>query len=293
MHPTFRLMAVLAHPDDESLGFGGTLARYAAEGVATSLVCATRGERGWTGEPAANPGPLALGRRREAELRAAAAALGVAEVAFLGYLDGELDRAAPGEAVARIVGHIRRVRPQVVMTFGPDGAYGHPDHIAISQLTTAAVARAADPTFDDGSGAAPHRVAKLYYRIWTDAEWATTESVFGRTTIEVAGERRGAMIWPDWAATARLDTADWWPAVRAAVFCHRSQVGGHAALASLPPVGHRALWGAQHFYRAMSTVDGAPGVETDLFAGLRAAAAPPVSGVDRTGLVLAGAGVRR
>ena len=80
MDRTLRLMAVLAHPDDESVGLGGTLARYAAEGIETSLVCATRGELGWAGEPAAYPGPLALGRLREAELLAAADALGVADV---------------------------------------------------------------------------------------------------------------------------------------------------------------------------------------------------------------------
>ena len=162
MDRRLRLMAVLAHPDDESLGLGGTLAKYAAEGIATSLVCATRGERGWTGEPAAYPGPLALGRLREAELRAAADALGIADVALLDYLDGDLRCADPTEAVARIVAELRRVRPDVVVTFGPDGAYGHPDHVAISQLATTAVARAADPTYDDGVGAEPHRVAKGY-----------------------------------------------------------------------------------------------------------------------------------
>ena len=239
-----RLMAILAHPDDESLALGGTLAKYAAEGVETLLVCATRGEVGWQGTPATDPSPLALGRMRE--------------------------------AIARIVAEVRRVRPDVVVTFGPDGVYGHPDHVAISQLATAAVTCAADSTYD-GCAATPHRVAKLYYRIWTSAEQATYEAVFGKVTIDVDGERRGWVSWPDWAVTSRLDTADHWRAVRQAVACHQSQVGGVSALGRLRPEEHRRLWGAQHFYRALTTLTTGHGVEDDLFAGLRQAMVRPAA----------------
>lgn len=90
-------MAVLAHPDDESLGFGGTLARYASEGVTTALVTATRGDRGRFGDArpgdVGHPGPAALGSIRESELRAAAATLGVHDVSVLGYSDQHVDRA--------------------------------------------------------------------------------------------------------------------------------------------------------------------------------------------------------
>lgn len=127
-----KLLCVLAHPDDESLGLGGALAKYAAEGAETYLITATRGEHGWWGEPADYPGPIALGRVRETELRAAASALHLRAVHFLNYIDGELDRAEPRAAVAQITALIRYIRPHVVATFGPDGAYGHPDHIAIS-----------------------------------------------------------------------------------------------------------------------------------------------------------------
>ncbi len=148
---TLRLMAVLAHPDDESLGLGGTLAKYASEGVEVFLLTATRGDRGrfrgYRLDEKQHPGPAALANIREAELRAAASALGVREVSILDYHDQQLDRANPSEAVAAIAGHIRRVKPDVVVTFGPDGAYGHPDHIAISQFTTAAIVAAADPAF--------------------------------------------------------------------------------------------------------------------------------------------------
>jgi LmbE family N-acetylglucosaminyl deacetylase len=267
-HPN-RLMCILAHPDDESLALGGTLAMYAAKGVRTSLVVATRGERGWTGEPAAYPGSRVLGRMREVELRAAAMALGVSDLVFLDQLDGELDQVDQLTMVAKIVAEIRRFRPDVVVTFGPDGVYGHPDHIAISQLTTTAVICAAYSGFDDPSGAPPHRVAKLYYRIWTAAECAVYRSVFGDVAIDVGGTRREMVAWPDWAITTQLDTSDYWPEVRAAVACHRSQVGDIAQLAGLDAVMHRKLWGVQHFFRAMSVVSTAPGVEGDLFAGLQ------------------------
>src|SRR5262245_4684681 len=121
-----KLMAVLAHPDDESLGIGGTLARYAAEGVETYLVTATRGERGRLGEGGEKPPPDVVCRVREAELREAAQVLGIREVQFLDYRDGDLDQVNVAEAVARIAGHLRRVRPHIVITFGPEGAYGHP-----------------------------------------------------------------------------------------------------------------------------------------------------------------------
>src|SRR5687768_11354909 len=205
MTSALRLMAVLAHPDDESLALGGALARYAAEGVETHLVMATRGERGWHDDPAFYPGPLALGRLREDELTAAARALGLAGVTYLDYLDGDLACADPEPAVARIADALRRVRPDVVVTFGPDGVYGHPDHVAISQFTTAAIARAADGDFTTRSALPAHAVAKLYYRICTAAETERYQAVFGDVGIDVDGERRRWVSWPDWAVTTRLD----------------------------------------------------------------------------------------
>src|SRR5437660_2087592 len=117
MTDQLKLMCILAHPDDESLGTGGILARYAAEGVETYLITATRGERGWYGDEREHPGLDVLGRTREAELRAAAEVLGIREVHFLDYIDGDLDQAHPAEAIAKIVGHLRRVKPDVVVTF--------------------------------------------------------------------------------------------------------------------------------------------------------------------------------
>jgi hypothetical protein len=106
-------------------------------------------------------------------LHAAARELGVAEVSLLGR-DGELDQADPAEATGKIVAELRRVKPHVVLTFGPDGAYGHPDHIAISQLTTAAAICAAEANYAREDGPAPHRVSKLYCLAWRAGKWAAS-----------------------------------------------------------------------------------------------------------------------
>lgn len=272
---TRRLMAVLAHPDDESLGFGGTLARYAAEGVETSLVTATRGQRGryagnMPGSPE-HPGREALGRIREAELRAAAAELGVGDVTVLDHEDQVLDAADPREAVTAIVGHLRRIRPQVVLTFAPDGGYGHPDHIAISQFTSAATMAASDPAFGAGGVAAlgpPHTVMKLYHLAWTADTWSAYEAAFRKLVSTVDGVARQATPWPDWAITTVVDTERWWPTVWRAVSCHRSQVTAYERLEHLTPEHHRALWGSQSFYRAFSLVNGGRRRESDLFEGV-------------------------
>jgi len=261
---TRRLMCVLAHPDDESLGTGGTLARYANEGVETYLVTATRGQRGWFGAPDENPGLKELGAIREHELRQAAHVLGVREVSVLDYVDGDLDQADPDEAVGQIAAHIRRVRPQVVVTFGPDGVYGHPDHIAICQFATAAVVEAAAPA----DGEPGHRVGKLYYMAETRERVRDYESIFGELVMTVDGVERRTPGWPDWMITTRLDTSATWRQVWRAIQCHRTQLPGYEALKNLPAERHAALWGAQTYYRAFSLVNGGRETETDLFEGI-------------------------
>src|SRR5690242_3690860 len=221
---TLKLMAVLAHPDDECLGNGGIFAKYAAEGLETHLVTATRGERGWMGSESDNPGLEALGRMRETELLAAAEVLGIRHVDFLDYVDGELDVANPPEAVAKIAGHLRRVKPQVVVTFGQYGGYGHPDHIAISQFTTAAIVRAADPNWSDSARLAPHSVSKLYYLAETKAMFAVYESVFGDLIMYIDGVKRGLVPWPEWSITTLIDTWAYWRTIWRAICCHQTQI---------------------------------------------------------------------
>jgi LmbE family N-acetylglucosaminyl deacetylase len=271
---TFKLMAVLAHPDDESLGFGGTLARYSAEEVETYLVTATRGERGRFFPPDRKTEPTEVGRVREAELRAAASVLDVREVVILGYPDGAVDRMDAATAIAAIVRHIRRIRPHVVVTFGADGAYGHPDHIAISQFTTAAVVCAADAEYDardDPRGDRPpaHRVAKLYNLAWRNAKWEAYQAAFRKLTSMVDGVARQANPWPDWAITTEIDTSSYWSIVWKAVCCHQTQMSMYERLDQLSEAQQRALWGSQEFYRVHSSANGGRKLETDLFEGLR------------------------
>jgi LmbE family N-acetylglucosaminyl deacetylase len=273
--PAPRLMAVLAHPDDESLGVGGTLAKYASEGVETFLLTATRGDggryRGYRAGDDQHPGASALATIRETELRAAASVLGVREVALLDYRDQQLDRADPREAVSQIAGHLRRIRPDVVMTFGPDGAYGHPDHIAISQFTTAAIVGAADPAFpcDGGEAVRPHAVSKLYYIAWPESTWAAYQAAFRKLVSTVDGVERQAVPWPDWAITTVIDTRSFWSTVWRAISCHESQVVAYERLQQLSSDHHEELWGWQSFYRVFSAVNGGRSRETDLFEGIR------------------------
>jgi LmbE family N-acetylglucosaminyl deacetylase len=265
-----RLMCVLAHPDDESLGTGGALAKYAVEGVATYLLTATRGERGRFHDGNGSPEPEVVGRTREAELMAAAGELGLREVKFLDYPDGALDTVDTAEAIEKIAGHLRRVKPQVVVTFGPEGAYGHPDHIAIGQLTAAAIVCAANPS----SACAPemgepHRVAKLYFIAWSAKKWSAYQAALKRLVFNVDGEERQAVPWPDWAITTVIDTSRVWPTVWRAVSCHKTQMAIYTKLAGLSDEHQRSLWGTQEFYRAFSSVNGGRVQESDLFEGLR------------------------
>jgi LmbE family N-acetylglucosaminyl deacetylase len=274
MNEGFKLLAVLAHPDDESLGFGGTLAKYAAEGVETYLVTATRGERGRFGSHGKCGDPAEIGRVREAELRAAAAELGIREVCVLSYPDGDVDQVEAGIAIRAIVSHIRRIQPHVVLTFGPEGAYGHPDHIAISQFTTAAVVCAADPGYrveeDPCKNPPPrHRVAKLHYLAWRNNKWEAYQAAFRKLTSLVDSVQRQAAPWPDWAVTTEIDTSAVWPTVWKAVCCHQTQMSIYERLESLTEDQQKALWGTQEFYRVYSSVSGGRKLETDLFEGLR------------------------
>jgi N-acetylglucosamine malate deacetylase 2 len=127
------LIVILAHPDDETFPMGGTLAKAAAEGKRVHLITATRGERGISGKRAAETAVL-----REAELRRACAELGVQQLTFLDYVDGTLANIPDSAGAARLLELMRQSRPDVVVTFGPDGISGHPDHLAVYRWTTAA-----------------------------------------------------------------------------------------------------------------------------------------------------------
>jgi N-acetyl-1-D-myo-inositol-2-amino-2-deoxy-alpha-D-glucopyranoside deacetylase len=174
MTPT--LLAVLAHPDDESFGMGGTLALYAARGADVYLVCATRGEVGMV-DPEHMQGFNTTAELRESELRCAAAQLGLKKVFFLDYRDsgmpGSPDNRHPDAQVAHpveevaghVVKYIRELKPDAVLTFDPIGGYRHPDHIHIHNATVLAFEKADDASFDPEKGP-PFKPRALYYHVF-------------------------------------------------------------------------------------------------------------------------------
>lgn len=234
-----RLLAVFAHPDDESIASGGLLALAAEAGAEVAVLCLTRGEGG---DPhASSEARQALAARREDELTEAATVLGVARVVVHGHQDGMLpwiDRAALD---ADIRAALDDLRPDVVVTFGPDGLYWHPDHIAVCERTTAVVA--------GRSEAGP----ALYY---------VTSPPGQMRAVADAAAARGRASWivrgldvPDaWGAHAEpptlvVDTRRVAGRKAAAIACHRSQIQG-GALDGLTPAHAEALLTLEHYRRA-------------------------------------------
>jgi LmbE family N-acetylglucosaminyl deacetylase len=157
---------LLAHPDDETFFAAGTIAKCVAEGMRVGLLCATRGERGATGDLCTIE---ELPRVREAELREVARILGIQDLEFLPIEDQQLARAPMDQVRRAVVGLVRRLRPEIVFTFDPDGANQHTDHMAISRFAMDGIAAAADPRWYPEEGAA-HTVDRVLWpatvRVW-------------------------------------------------------------------------------------------------------------------------------
>jgi LmbE family N-acetylglucosaminyl deacetylase len=238
--PSSRLLAVLAHPDDEARIIGGTLAKYAAEGAITSVLCATRGERGSRGDPPLCS-PQELPALRERELREACAILGVQNLCLLNYRDSKLPKAEPDKIIGEILQTFEDWKPQVVVTFGPEGRTSHPDHIAIHGFATAAFQQAKGP-------AVP---AKLYYM------------AFPQSIREVISPRFPGQ--PDEAITLMLDVSPWLDAKRRAIAAHRTQV--RPPFAHLPEARRWEILSREYYILAESRLPVPPGPERDLFDG--------------------------
>jgi LmbE family N-acetylglucosaminyl deacetylase len=166
------------------------------------------------------------------------------------------------------VEHLRRVKPDVVVTFGPDGAYGHPDHIAICQFTTAAIVGAANPDAPYHRDLPPHCVSKLYYMVASEQLLLAYQSVFGEMVMHIDGAERRGVAWPEWAITTRIATREYRQTVWQAILCHESQLAVYRQLEHVSQEYQQELWDRQTYYRAFSLVNGGRGVEDDLFAGL-------------------------
>lgn len=270
------LLAVYAHPDDEAFSVGGVLRKYSDEGVKTALICATRGEAGEIHDPALATRET-LGQVREAELREACRILGVADLAFLDYHDGQLAEADEVEAVGRIVYHMRRLRPQVVVTFDPTGVYGHPDHLAVHRLTVSAFHKAGDPTCYPeqlAQGLRPYAPRKLYFnanpvsgmrqlRDFLIAEGYDYRPGGNAATLTI--EQMGT---PDEEISTIVTLDDHqYEAKMNATQAHRSQMNPASYFNRLPREALRAYRGAERFVLAYPP-GAAPASESDLFAGI-------------------------
>lgn len=288
---TPRLLFVHAHPDDESLNNGATIAHYAAQGARVHVVTCTLGEEGevigdrWAQLAATHADQL--GGYRISELSSALRHLGVEAPLFLGgagrWRDSGMAGVEPNsskrrfvdadeyEAVGALVEILRALRPHVVVTYDPVGGYGHPDHIRAHQITTAAVAAAAG---DEYPGE-PWTVPKFYWTVMSRSAWDAALTTLGPQDLEPhwqLGLDERELGYPDDRITAVVDATDAVAAKVAALAAHATQVvvgptGRACALSNdlaLPITG-------QEHYVLVSGVAGEVdqrGWETDLLAGL-------------------------
>lgn len=275
------LLAVLAHPDDETFGTGGTLAYYARKGVDVYLVCATRGEAGEV-ETEMLKGFSSIGELREDELRCAAGHLGLKGVFFLDYRDSGMEgspdnkhpqalAAADVDSVAgKIVPYIRRLRPQVVVTFDPVGGYMHPDHIAIHKAAVKAFYAAGDES-QYPSDLPAFQPAKLYYHTFPRGFLRMTVSLMKLTGKDPRRFGKNGDIDLVRVSEARFPvnaTIDYRSVLEQknmAVACHASQGGMRITVGFLDLL--RKIFGVSDQYmRAYPPPAGKK--EKDLFAGL-------------------------
>ena len=236
-------MTVHAHPDDESITTGGMLARCAAAGVVTCLVTCTDGRYGPVSpDLGLAPSPDDLASLRSAELRAAAASLGVGQVRQLGYHDSGMTGSPQNKSaqslwsapvdgvVGRVVEIIRAFRPHVVVTYDPFGGTGHPDHIAAHRITVLAVEAAAEEHAYAANGG-PWTVRRLFYPVFpVSAMQAFIDAALHRGEPHPMGGASANEInytRPDELVTHRVDIASVYERKRAGLMEHRTQVGRH------------------------------------------------------------------
>ncbi len=277
------LLAVLAHPDDESFGLGGTLALYAKKGYDVYLVCATRGEVG-TVDPEFMKGFNSIAELRESELRCAAQHLGLKNVFFLDYRDsgmpGTEENKHPNaqinhpvdEVAGRVVKYIRELTPDIVLTFDPIGGYRHPDHIHIHQATVMAFEKADDASFHSESGL-PFKPHALYFQIFPHQFlrivtrlmplFGADPHKFGRNKdIDLA-----ALVEFDFPVHVKVNIGPVSKVKAEAGACHASQGGVQMRRGVMGFVTH--LMGEHEDYmRAYPPVNGNHRVTKDLFDGI-------------------------
>ncbi len=276
-----RLLVTTAHPDDESFGPGGTLAKYAREGAQVYLICATRGEAG--GSDLTDLGDCEdLACRREQELRCAVKVLGVTELFLLGYRDsgmaGSTDNQHPGslfqasvdEVAGRVADLIVQIRPQVILTSDPYGGYGHPDHIAVHHATMRAW-----EMVQGGRLPLEERPQKLYYSTFSHTllRWVVrVMPLVGRNPRALGANHDIDLVQileHTIPITAKVGFAPYYEIARQASACHSSQLSGPSSISGwVPRWLQRRLQSTDTFYRAFPPVDKNEPTERDLFAGV-------------------------
>jgi LmbE family N-acetylglucosaminyl deacetylase len=266
------LMAFFAHPDDEAFGTGGTLTKYAAEGCDVHVVTATRGEAGQIVQPDVAT-KANLPYVREQELRCACEIYGISPPRFMDYADGQLTVVHQGQAVGKLVRIIREVRPHVLITFGPDGIYGHYDHIAVHRWASIAFRLAADPDCFPGQLGGTrqlHQIDKLYFRVLSEERLAAMSEDGGPPAVMMDGVPFYLVGRPVEEITTIIDVSDHVQAKLRGLQCHVTQIGRETPFAETPQEVMAAPWFREEtFLLAGSTVGWPHEVETDLFAGLR------------------------
>lgn len=245
------VLAVFAHPDDEVLCAAGTLALCAARGDHVALRCATRGEYGpISDEQLATPDNLAQVRDRE--LHHSCSALGVRDLKFFDLPDGGVSwAAAEHDTLHEIVRSIRELRPRVLITFGADGLYGHPDHVAIGELTTQARQLAADAKFvlPKHPKLAPYQVPRLFYPVWTEAYVRDMLAAFSNAgeTVRLWTIQPAQFVMKADAITTTVDVSAVLEQKLRSLHSHRTQFGPDNVLARLSgPLALRFL-GVEYF----------------------------------------------
>jgi LmbE family N-acetylglucosaminyl deacetylase len=236
------VLAVFAHPDDESLACGGTLARLSDAGATVVLLCASRGEKGSVSDPALVPdGDLA--RVRTGELREAAEVLGIAEVILLDHPDGALRWRNHHYLHIHIVAAIRRWRPEAVITFAEDGLYWHLDHIGVHERTYDAVMSLGDEAPPLYYVTIPPGIMREVADAAVARGWTAPDSSFWG----IVPDAFGAAAAPP---TLTIDVRDWVPRKLAALRCHRSQLGPGNPFTRIDQAEARRWLGVEHFRRA-------------------------------------------
>ncbi len=235
------ILAVFAHPDDESLACGGTLARLADAGARVVVICASRGERGSLSDRAlVADGDLAGARARE--LREAAGILGVSEVLLLQHPDGDLRWANVPEFHAEIVSAIERLRPDGVITFAEDGLYWHLDHIGVHERTYTAVKSL-------GDAAPPLYYVTIQQGVMREIMNAAIANGLKPHTnpFDIEPDAFGDHAKPP---TFTIDVHEWVPRKLAALRCHRTQIGPDHPLQHITDEQARRLLGVEQFRRS-------------------------------------------